>query len=177
MYCTALLGAAALCACRAALPVPFEENGRWGYRLKAGSVVIEPAFAVALHFSEKGVAFAADAAGWSCINKRGAALLAPLPVDNGPDYFSEGLARFRAGEKVGFFDEACKIVIPAEYNFALPFKDSAAEVCFGCREYFDGEHKTASAGLWGLIDKRGRILVELEHTSPETARGSQKPQP
>ena len=156
--------------CGKALPEPFEENGKWGYRLKDGTVRVKPGFIAANEFSKKGVAFAADMEAWLCLDAGGHVLLRPFIYDNGPDDFSEGLARFTEAGRTGFFDTKCRKVIPALYDSALPFRDGAAEGCFGCKETAAGEHKVLSGGKWGLIDVNGNVLVKPEHAGPEAAR-------
>ena len=80
-------------------------SGLWGYRDARGAVVIEPRFLVAQDFSAHGIAAVADAVGWKIIDQRGAVLIPqPYLVDNGPDPFQEGLARFVEGGRIGFFD-------------------------------------------------------------------------
>lgn len=160
--CLALLVLSGLSGCQKALPEPFEKNGNWGYRLKDGTVRIKPVYQAAQEFSEQGIAFAFDAAGWACLNADGKVLLRPLLFDNGPDYFSEGLARFTADGRVGFYDNKCRVVVPAIYDFALPFEDGAAEVCMGCKAVSVGEHKAVSGGKWWVIDANGKTLVKPE---------------
>ena len=50
----------------------------------------------------------------------------PMPVesmDNGPDYFKDGLARSRVDGKIGYIDRKLNLVVPATYDGAYPFKD------------------------------------------------------
>src|SRR5882672_10666550 len=64
----------------------------------------------------------------------------PVPVesmDNGPDYFEDGLARSRVGGKIGYIDRKLNLVIPATY---------------------DGERSWYEGGQWGRIDRRGRVV-------------------
>ena len=94
---------------------PFEDpvTNLWGYRNARGAVVIPPRFTVAQHFSEGGIAAVADDSGWKVIDRQGKTLVRPFLLDNGPDPFRHGLARFREAGKIGFFDERGKVVIPA----------------------------------------------------------------
>jgi len=83
-----------------------------------------------------------------------------LYFDNGADYFEEGLARTVAKNKIGFIDSNLTLIIPAQYDFAFPFKDGKARVCNGCApEETDDEHQSIVGGKWGLIDKHG-VLIE-----------------
>lgn len=175
--CLALFALAGIWGCQKALPEPFEENGRWGYRLKDGTIRIKPGYIVAEDFSKEGVAFAADMAAWVCIDDHGKVLLRPFIFDNGPDNFSEGLARFTEGGRMGFFNNKCQAAVPALYDFALPFQDGAAEVCLGCKEIRAGEHMTISGGRWGLIDASGKVLAKLDYPDQEAARKAGLPGP
>ncbi|KRR03463.1 hypothetical protein CQ12_25900 [Bradyrhizobium jicamae] len=90
----------------------------------------------------------------------------PVPVesmDNGPDYFEDGLARSRVGDKVGYIDRKLNLVIPATYDGAYPFRDGVAVVCTACTYVSDstateGERGWYEGGQWGRIDRRGRVV-------------------
>jgi len=86
-----------------------------------------------------------------------------LLFDNGPDYFVEGRARTIRDGKVGFVNEGLEVVVPREWDFALPFEGGFARVCTGCsivREDGD-EHGTVQGGSWAVIDREGRIVQEV----------------
>jgi hypothetical protein len=89
----------------ALMPVPFQDpdDETWGYRDPAGKVLIPTRYILAEPFSRGGIAAVADKQGWTYIDTRGRVVIRPLLVDNGPDPFQEGLARFRHGTKIGFF--------------------------------------------------------------------------
>jgi hypothetical protein len=85
----------------------------------------------------------------------------PMPVekmDNGPDYFEDGLARSRVGGKIGYIDRKLNLMIPATYDGAYPFRDGVAVVCTACTIAGDGEHSWYVDGQWGRIDRRGRVV-------------------
>jgi hypothetical protein len=91
----------------------------------------------------------------------------PVPVktmDNGPDYFEDGLARSRVGGKIGYIDRKLNLVIPAIYDGAYPFRDGVAVVCTACTIVYDrtvseGERSWYEGGQWGRIDRRGRVVT------------------
>ena len=114
---TVLISAA---AAQDELPVPFQAGEKWGYKDRNGSTVIAPHYLIALPFSGQGLAAVVDDSGWVYINRQGEKLIRPYVFDNGPDYFSEGLARYVSDGKFGFFDEYGHIVIPAVFLFAGP---------------------------------------------------------
>jgi hypothetical protein len=90
----------------------------------------------------------------------------PVPVetmDNGPDYFEDGLARSRVGGKIGYIDRKLNLVIPAAYDGAYPFRDGVAVVCTACILVFDstvteGGRSWYEGGQWGRIDRTGRVV-------------------
>jgi hypothetical protein len=90
----------------------------------------------------------------------------PVPVekmDNGPDYFEDGLARARVGGKIGYINRKLNLVIPATYDGAYPFRDGVAVVCTACTIEYDrtvteGERSWYASGQWGRIDRRGRVV-------------------
>ncbi len=145
-----------------AILVPFQKDGKWGYREKGGSVAIPPRYQMAREFSAQGIAAVVDEQGWAWIDHTGQVLVRPLVIDNGPDYFREGVARFRRDGKVGFFDRHGKIVIKPGYEFAMPFFEGRAAVCDGCAEVEEGEHRAVRGGKWGYIDAGGKLVVPLQ---------------
>ena len=80
-------------------------------------------------------------------------------MDNGPDYFKDGLARSPVGGKIGYIDRKLNLVIPATYDGAYPFKDGVAVVCTACQIVSDGEHDWYEGGQWGRIDRKGRVVT------------------
>ncbi len=90
-------------------------------------------------------------------------VLSPLLFDNGPDYFEDGVARYIENEKVGYFNETMKKVIPARFDFAFPFYDNYAIVCNGCQRIDSDEYEKIEGGKWGVIDKTGDIVVPLQY--------------
>lgn len=137
----------------------FEQDGRWGYRDAQGRIVIPAHYQIARDFTAGGIAAVVDKEGWVYIDRRGQIVIRPFPVDNGPDYFSEGVGRFRQKGKFGYFDERGKVVIPPRFDYAAPFSYGLAAVCMGCTERADGEHTSWQGGRWGYTDKQGRIAI------------------
>lgn len=137
---------------------------RSGYRAPDGTVVIAPAFEHALPFNEHGVAAVHQDRVWWWIDARGERLLRAYTYDNGPDYLSEGLARFVGDDsKVGYADAAASVKIPARFDFATPFTDGLAAFCQGCASHEDHGHTTMRGGQWGLIAPDGEVVVAAEH--------------
>src|SRR5690606_14537990 len=107
-------------------PELFEaSDGRFGFRNAQGEVVLPPRYLMAYPFSD-GVAFVVDEEGWACIDRGGRVLLRPFIFDNGPDYLHEDLFRYVEGDKVGFADRTCTVVIGASWDFAGWFDEGRA---------------------------------------------------
>jgi len=143
--------------------VPFEKNGKWGYQDDRGRTVITAQFIIASDFSRAGIAAVVDDSGWVYINRRGEKMIRPFVFDNGPDYFSEGLARFMKMNKFGFFNEKGQIVIPPQFEMVVPFQEGCAAFCNGCQLTPDGEHYRIKGGMWGFIDKKGTVIIAAEY--------------
>lgn len=146
------------------LQVFSDDDMQSGYRAPDGAVVIAPAFDHALPFNEHGVAAVHQDRGWWWIDARGERLLRAYPYDNGPDYLSEGLARFVGDDgKVGYANGAAQVKIPARFDFSTPFTDGLAAFCQGCAAHEEDGHTTMRGGQWGLIAPDGEVVVEAEH--------------
>lgn len=135
----------------------------YGYKDLTGRVVIEPSFFMGEEFSEFGLAAVADTIGWAYIDVSGQVVVRPFVIDNGPDRFAEGLARFERDGLFGFFDERGRVVIEASYDFAAPFSEGFAAICAGCRKAWKGEHWFMQGGKWGYIDRNGEIAIPLQY--------------
>jgi len=145
---------------------PVESNGRWGYQDAEAVMRIAPRYVVALPFNAYGLAVAVDPdTGWAYIDRQGRVVIQPNVVDNGPDPFVEGLARFRKKGKMGFFNPRGQVVIEPGVDFARPFCEGRAAVCRGCRLVPEGEYTVVRGGQWGFLDPFGREVVplHLEH--------------
>ena len=145
------------------LLVPFEENQKWGYKNKEGRVVLKPTYHIASPFNQSGIAAVVDDSGWVYIDKNRRRILRPFIIDNGPDYFSDGLARYMEQGKIGFMDENGVKVIPAIFEFVLPFSEGLAAFCEKCKEVRHDEYKRIEGGKWGYINKFGEIVVDPEY--------------
>ncbi len=154
-------------------PEPFQDEttGMWGYiDPKTRLVVIPARYDAALSFNAEGCAFAVTREGWRYINLHGESLVAPFLFDNGPDEFVQGRARFTEKGKMGFFNRKGEIVVPAIYDFALPFEKGLAPVCNGCVKEYAGEHYAVTGGRWGCVNLAGKLVVPLGASSPDCGK-------
>jgi hypothetical protein len=139
--------------------IPFEQGGKWGYQNASGKEAIPPHFSVANEFSPEGIAPVVDEQGWAYIDARGKILIRPFIVDNGPDYFQEGLARFMERGKFGFFNQKGQVVIQPRFDFAAPFSEGLAAYCTGCQMKPEGELRLVEGGIWGYMDPKGNVAI------------------
>ena len=126
-----------------------------------GDLRLEPEHLRALDFGESGLAEVWVDGSWYYVRPGGRAM-SVLTFDNGPDLFSEGLARTRKDDKIAYFNEDFQVVVPPRFDFGWPFEEGIALVCSDCREEKDGEHTELVGGSWGYIDKSGREVVPVE---------------
>jgi hypothetical protein len=150
------------------LPQRLESKGKWGFVDAEGNVVIEPKYRLAGGFTPDGIAPVLDDKGWVYIDTQGRELVRPLVSDNGPDYFIEGLARFTSGRKIGYFDTKGKVVIPAQFDFGMPFSEGRAAVCEKCKTRQEGSQTIARGGRWGFVDRTGTVVIPLQFEEVES---------
>jgi len=112
-----------------------------------------PNLAHAQHHDRFGHALVQDSKGWVYVDRENRPILRPYIFDNGPDYFEEGLARFVEHGKIGFHDEALNIVIPAQYDFAFPFRNGTARAGMNCFTRAEGEHSSVFCEKWINISR------------------------
>jgi len=86
--------------------------------------------------------------GWVYVDRANRPVLRPYIFDNGPDYFAEGLARFVENGKMGFYDKALNIIIPAKYDFVFPFENGVARAGTHCTTQKHGEHASVYCEKW-----------------------------
>ncbi|MCW7465737.1 WG repeat-containing protein [Leptospira levettii] len=141
----------------------FEENGLYGFKNKKGKVIIEPQYEQTMEFTKSGVGFVVSKNKWICIDTKNKFLLESFLYDNGPDYIVESLARYVVEGKMGFHNERCQKVIEAQYDFAYPFENGYAIVCNGCELKPEGEHKRIVGGKYGVIDKKGNLVIPIDY--------------
>ena len=112
----------------------FEDTttGLKGYRDGAGRVVISAKYAAAWEFSVGGVAAVVDGrTPFIYIDPAGRTLANAYAMDNGPDYFQEGIARIVENRKIGFMTDHGRIVVPPRFERASSFCHGHAEVMEG----------------------------------------------
>lgn len=84
--------------------------------------------------------------------------------DNAPDCESEGFIRFRdrSTDKVGMFDKAGYMCIPAEYNDLLNVRNGLVVGLKGAKkkQWPSGEHYSWVGGTQVVLDTANRVLIE-----------------
>ena len=140
-------------------PQVFEEGDLFGYKDKGDKIVIPAQYYMADDFDRYGHAQIISKDGCFYIATTGKTVLEAFNYDNGPDYFSDGLARFIKDGKMGYHDRELNIVIPAKFDFAEPFENGRASFCNSCTTEQDGEHSRMVGGTWGVIDLKGKEVT------------------
>lgn len=149
----------------------FEDpTGLIGFRDAKGGVAISPRFRFAYQFSPEGVAAVIDDDGAAFIDVHGTVLARAFLYDNGPDYFTEGLARVVQNDKVGFVSRRGRIVIEPRFRYASAFCHGRAAVCEGCQPDHS-EPAFMQGGRWGFIDRRGRLVVPMKFDEVQPFEG------
>ncbi len=146
----------------------FADGERFGFKDARGQVVLPAKYELVQEFTAGGLACVVEGGAWVCIDGNGKPLVRPFIVDNGPDGFSEGLARFvdegnsgpdGSSGKLGFFDETGARTISARFVFVTPFASGRAAFCVDCKRQCEAEHCSVVGGKWGLIDRTGTEVV------------------
>ncbi len=96
-----------------------------------------------------------DLAGY--VSRTGKFVFTPV-IDNGPDYFREGLARYQENGKMGFVNEKLEVIIPAQFEFVSAFSEGKAAYCTECIKKQVGEHQITESDSWQHINKQGEKL-------------------
>ncbi len=143
--------------------VPYYESGKAGFKNTEGEVIIPARFFHTTGFDGSPIAPVVDDDGWAYINTQGDILFRPFVYDNGPDYFSEGLARFVEKGKIGFHNNGGDRIIEPQFDFATPFAEGLAAACQGCKKISHGEHESMEGGQWGYIDKEGKTVIPFQY--------------
>ncbi len=115
---------------------------------------------IRLWLNDKGLGVVYIGGGVFYVNREGRSVRT-LSYDSGADYFEEGLARGVSFGKIGFVDHSLEFVIAPAFDFAFPFSGGYAVVCNGCVRTDDREHATREGGSWGVIDKKGEVVVRI----------------
>jgi WG repeat protein len=99
-------------------------------------------------------------------DRKGKFLYSPYWVDNGPDYYEEGVRRFVEKGKMGFVDRKGKKTVPAKYNYLEPYYRGYAIACLDCRYTRFTNNEEHCCGYTGskysIIDKDGKSVYSLK---------------
>lgn len=125
-------------------------NDKWGYIDRTGTVVIPFQYAIATSFNEDRAAVF-NGEYWGFINKKGY-----LGIDyifgydeNVYPQFKGGLANVKFREKYGYIGPLGQILIPFDYDYALPFDNGLAAV--------QKDYK------WGFINTKGKEVIPIKY--------------
>jgi hypothetical protein len=113
-------------------------------------------------YGTDGLASAWVGGSWYYIKSNGT-LLKVISYDNGPDQFSEGVARSLVNGKIAYFDRRFRQVIGPKYDWGFPLQGGRALVGLGCKlSPPDSEgNQTLLGGSWGYVDRKGKEIVPV----------------
>lgn len=138
----------------------------WGFKTTKGQVIIKPKYEVIGTDTMFNIAFVTLNFKWVAIDRRDSIILTPYIFDNGPDYVQEELFRYTENNKIGFANIQGQKVIKETFDFVSTFNSGLAAFNVGGQlKKIDEEHSSWSGGLWGFIDKKGKIVIEPKFTS------------
>lgn len=80
-------------------------------------------------------------------------------IDNGPDYFENGVVRFNRDTKVGLLNRKGEVVLEPTFQHINAFYAGYAIVGDSCITEQDGEYTTTSCIKYGIIDSLGNIKI------------------
>jgi len=130
---------------------------------KDDSIRLNKNILTSLRFDTLGHAYVFADSQWILIDKAGNVVLqGVVAVDNGPDYPSDNLIRFRKDGKWGYANTGGVMVIPAKYDGAMPFKNGIASVCIGCKVKYSGEYMLFDGGRKFSIDTLGNVIQKKQ---------------
>ena len=134
--------------------------------LRSGRIAFPATIRHDLRFEPNGLSAVWQKADWFYVTRQGKAVPV-LVFDNGPDYFSEGLAQSNKDGTITFVDRRLIPVLVTPYTWASPFHHGRADVCLGCTEtqvHPGSEHTMMTGGAWGVINRTGRVIVPIRPT-------------
>ena len=138
----------------------------YGFKTVKGKIIIKPRYVYTATEKMYLMAFVVLNDHWVAINRRDSVLLTPFIFDNGPDNVREGLFRYVENNKIGFANLKGQKIIPARFDFAIPFANGLAAFNVGGHTEKSGEaHSVWADGFWGFIDKKGKIAIEPTFTN------------
>jgi hypothetical protein len=128
-----------------------------------GNLSIAPRNVKKLRYKENGLAeLYSSKQGWMYVNRKGKVVITGVAVmDNGADYFCDGLVRFSKDGKWGFANESGHVVVLPIYDGAMPFEKGVAKVCKGCESKCsepECEHHYLSGGEWLCVNTEGKVV-------------------
>ena len=132
------------------------------HKRRNGQTSISPKYLRELDFDSHGVAAVwSQEENWMYVNRKGRVIISGVPtMDNGADWFHNGLVRIVRNNRYGFANRKGLVVVPPIYDGAMNFEKGIAEVCMRCRSECasDCEYHALAGGEWFRINTRGTVL-------------------
>jgi WG containing repeat len=133
---------------------------------KTGELFVAPQYLKELNFDAHGLASVnSPKVGWMYVNRKGKVVISGVAaMDNGADWFHDGLVRIVRNGKYGFANRRGQVVVSLIYDGAMNFENGRAMVCKRCEsKCVDSgcEYRSFAGGEWFRIDVKGTILNRL----------------
>jgi hypothetical protein len=165
-------------------------GGKWGFADRSGAEVIAPQFDWAYPFRE-GFGPVKVGEKWGFLDRAGK-LVVPARFE-GVERFAEGLAAVQENGAWGFIDPSGRHVIPPRFAYTVGFSEGLAAVkepaapgaeprlgyvdrsgsfvieidprLTYAGSFHEGRAAVARDGLWGFIDRTGKVVVEPRYAT------------
>lgn len=138
----------------AAVPEPYESDGKWGYRDEAGLSLIEPGYAAARPFADGVAEVRLQDGEWALIDRLGAEIQRSSSPVLG--ILSGGLAVSVKNGKFGYTDARGRQVVPAVFTGAGIFSEKLAP---------------ARKEWWGFINRSGNFAIPQRYEAVRAFSG------
>jgi len=104
---------------------------------------------------------------WFWVRRDGTSIRVPM-WDNGCAYFQEGLTVAEVGGRQAYIDKSLQIVLDPGFESLGLFEEGYAKVCDGPFHHEEiGEHTRTTGGACGMIDRSGKLVMDLIHPAEE----------
>ena len=124
------------------------QGEKWGFINTSGEWAIEPQYDKVKEFNS-GYALVLKGDEWNYIDSSNTILSTPVQ-EKYYDFNADGVAFFRLEKKLGLLGTDGKLIIEPTFDVIKPFVDGYARVRNGDN--------------WGMIDKKGKVFVQLEYS-------------
>ena len=170
------------------------KQSKWGLINKTGQFVLAPIYDSTENDFHEDILRVAIKDKIGFVNKNGETIIEPRFDGGCTDFFQEGLAAVKYGNKWGYIDKTGKFVIETRYEKTRRFQEGIAAVKDGTKwgyidknerivikpqfdyagDFLEGYAYIKNEDKYGVIDKSGQILFEPQYIADFWIRGNDK---